>query len=131
MSTTPRTLLKPLLLAACLAVALPRPAIAADAPAYELGIVGRSADDGVELLAVTPGGAAERLGLRAGDHVVSVNGERLSGIRDPLQALQQSIDANAGQARLVVSRDGQTLESSGTAPPVASGFRHVLASIPC
>lgn len=110
-----RMSIKPLLLAACLAAAMPMIAFAANAPAYELGIVGRTAPDGVELLAITPGGAAERIGLQAGDHVVSINGEQLGGIRNPVQALQESIDGNAGQARVEVLRGGATMSLAGKA----------------
>lgn len=119
MSPNPRMLLKPLLLAACLVAAMPSTAVASDAPAYELGIVGRSTSDGVELLAITPGSAAERIGLQAGDHIVSVNGERLGGVRDPLQALQQSIDDEGGQASIGVLRNGAALSLAGQAAPVA------------
>jgi membrane-associated protease RseP (regulator of RpoE activity) len=113
--------LKPLLLAACLAAAMPVAAVASDAPAYELGIVGRSASDGVELLAVTPGGAAEHRGLQTGDHIVSINGEQLGGVRDPLRALQQSIDDQGGQASIGVLRNGAMLDMSGMAEPIAAG----------
>ncbi len=126
MSTKSRTFLKPLLLAACLAAAMPMAAIAANAPAYELGIVGRTAADGVELLAITPGGAAGRIGLQAGDHIVSINGEQLGGIRDPLQALQQSIDDQGGQASIGVLRDGATLNVSGQAEAVAASAAATL-----
>lgn len=121
MSPNSPTFLKPLLLAACLVAAMPTAAIAAGASAYELGIVGRSAADGVELLAITPGGAAEHIGLQAGDHIVSINGEQLGGIRDPLQALQQSIDDQGGQASIGVLRDGAALSVSGQAEQVAAG----------
>lgn len=120
MSRNSPTFLKPLLLAACLATAMPMVAIAADAPAYELGIVGRNAADGVELLAITPGSPAERIGLRAGDHIVSVNGEQLGGIRNPLQALQQSIDDQGGNASIVVMRDGALVSVVDQAKIVAS-----------
>jgi membrane-associated protease RseP (regulator of RpoE activity) len=120
MSRNSPTFLKPLLLAACLATAMPMAAIAADAPAYELGIVGRNAADGVELLAITPGSPAERIGLQAGDHLVSVNGEQLGGIRDPLQALQRSIDDQGGQASIGVLRNGVALGLSGRAAAVST-----------
>jgi hypothetical protein len=116
-----RKFLKSLFLGSCIAAAMPMTAIAADVHAYELGIVGRTATDGVELLAITPGGAAERMGLQAGDHIVSINGEQLGGIRDPLRVLQQSIDDQDGRAGIGVLRDGAALNMSGQAESIAAG----------
>lgn len=47
----------------------------------EMGMVRRSTAEGQEILRVTPGGSADRAGLRAGDVVLTVDGRSLSAVR--------------------------------------------------
>lgn len=77
-------------------------------------------DAGVPVLAVTPGGNAANLGLRAGDRIVAVDGIRLAGAgaasdgRPRASALlQQRLDAGDVLA-LTVQRDGATRELRGS-----------------
>lgn len=85
-------------------------------PGYDLGIVAKPADNGLRVLAITPGGAAERVGLRVGDQVTSVNGGALN--RDnPVLALQQAVDASSGKARFELVREGTVLTLEGQFPP--------------
>lgn len=87
---------------------------------YELGAVvdvRRASADGLRVLAVTPGGAAERLGLRAEDRLQSVNGETLAGVADPAAVLARAVDAGAGKLRVQVLRAGKPLQLSGDADP--------------
>ncbi|MEO8459182.1 MAG: PDZ domain-containing protein [Dokdonella sp.] len=88
------------------------------------------ANAGLRVLATTPGGAAERMGLRAGDVLVAVNGNSLAssdvgadgsnrgsaaeGLRRELAGL-----ANGDTLHFSVHRSGSALEVSG---PVARTF---------
>ncbi len=72
--------------------------------------------DGLRVLGTTPGGIAERIGLRSGDLVVAVNGEALSGVdgaalrlRDRLAALE-----DGSPLRFDLRRGGQSMQVSGT-----------------
>ena len=65
-----------------------------DRTRYELGAVvdvRRASADGVPLLAITPGGAADRLGLQAGDRLRTVNGRRLDNTPKPSSALEDAL----------------------------------------
>lgn len=79
----------------------------------------RTGVDGVTVLAITPGGLGERLGLRPGDRIVAANGHRLSGSNRPSSALASAVSAGADTLRLEVVRDGRARELS-----------HALASAP-
>jgi PDZ domain-containing secreted protein len=43
--------------------------------------------DAAVIVAVTPGGAAAQVGLKAGDHIVSLNGRTLNGFQNAIQVL--------------------------------------------
>ncbi len=69
--------------------------------------------EGVEVLAVTPGGAAASLGLLPGDRVLSINGQTLAGSGQPSVALRRALEMSGGQARLAVLRQGESLTLDG------------------
>lgn len=104
-----------------LPAAVTQTAAVAPGASHDLGVVTRSlrGASGVEVLAVTPGGAAERMGLRAGDRILAINGTRLDG-PGATQALQQAVATGDGGARLEVQREGATRTLTGTLDPVAS-----------
>lgn len=70
--------------------------------------------EGIPVLAVTPGGAAERMGLVAGDRIVSINGASLTGGGSPQQALDAALLDSKGSATLVVTRAGSPTTLGGT-----------------
>lgn len=85
----------------------------ADSRQGMLGMVVMVEDDGTHVLAVTPGGPAERAGLRDGDIITAINGkapadndESLSGDLPDLQP--------GKPARLTVLRDGKTKHIEAT-----------------
>lgn len=80
----------------------------------------RSAADGLEVLAVTPGGNAAALGLRAGDRIVAVDGMALDGLGTDAQGrsvaaatLSERVSASQGPLVLEVVRDGRRTELRG------------------
>ncbi|KAF1693778.1 PDZ domain-containing protein [Pseudoxanthomonas daejeonensis] len=84
---------------------------------YELGAVvdvRRASPLGLRVMAVTPGGAADHIGLRAGDMLQSVNGHRLDGDTRPATALAAALQAGAGALRIQGRRDGKPLTLSGS-----------------
>lgn len=77
---------------------------------------------GLAIVAVTPGGAAARMGVRSGDRLIEVNSQSLgtpaAGATDASQAVATLRSAIAtvgdgGKLSLVVDRDGRRIESSG------------------
>lgn len=116
--------LHPTLLAACLATAfIPLPATAhgVGQSSWSLGAVVdvRPGGDGGRVMAITPGGAAERLGLREGDRVLSVNGRAIGGEGDA-SALEGALQASDGRLRIEAVRNGEPLVLSGAADPGAA-----------
>lgn len=98
---------------------------------YDIGVVTKPAGKGLEVLAVTPGGGSERLGLRVGDHVVSVNGKPLDA-GNPVLALQQAVEASGGKARIQAIRNGSQLTLEGqfaTATEPARGCGYVTTAM--
>jgi hypothetical protein len=103
--------------------ALPDTPLRVSAPAsarHELGaVVDPRADGGPRVLALTPGGAAERMGLRAGDILRTVNGVDLASAGRPGEALAQAVAADNGSLRVGAVRDGRALSLAGSADVVA------------
>lgn len=109
------------------ATALARPAVplpatdtrAGAAPSsFELGAVVdvRKADpQGLRVMAVTPGGAADRAGLRSGDRLLAVNGVALAGIERPGPQLAGALAREGGVLHLDILRDGTRRALQGTA----------------
>lgn len=75
--------------------------------------------DGLHVLAVTPGGSAERMGLRAGDVLVALNGSSLAA-SDAATTLKRTVDAtpDGGRLEFRVNRDGTTQTVSGASSRV-------------
>lgn len=70
---------------------------------------------GLPVLAVTPGGPADRMGLQVGDRIVSMNDHPLAGAAEPAAAFSRALHAGAGRLRLQALRNGQELTLSGKA----------------
>lgn len=68
--------------------------------------------EGVAVLAITPGGNADRMGMQVGDRVLSVNGRSLTGTLQPSVVLEDAL-AGGGPVRATVSRNGEVLQLSG------------------
>lgn len=101
----------------------PLPALQAAGVPFDLGAVidfRRVGVQGVTVLAITPGGAAERLGLLAGDRIVSANGRQLSTGNRPSAALASALAASSERLQLDIVRDGRTLSLSGPVAPVVA-----------
>lgn len=101
--------------------------LAVDSPAQRVSNLGllvdgaRSGrDDGLRVLAVTPGGGAERMGLRAGDVLTALNGTRFSAAGDGSASLRRIVDGlpNGSPLAFELSRDGHVQTLSGTSSSV-------------
>lgn len=81
-------------------------------------VLGPATPDGVELIGVSPDGPAEQAGIQAGDVIVSIAGEDLSGEggagRAKLFEVMETVEAGEKMA-VVVDREGQPLEFVVTA----------------
>jgi S1-C subfamily serine protease len=120
-----------LTLAALLAAALPLTVARADDPValpadrgeeaaagYRLGARVRLLPDrsGVEVLSVTPGGPADRIGLEAGDRILAVNSRAFRTLGEYANLL----DRSGGQARLTLidTRSNRTVFSTVRLEPM-------------
>lgn len=117
-----RTTLIPLLL--CLALAAPL-AHAQDGAGWGFDAVldSRSAHrDGLPVLAVTPGGSAERMGIAVGDRVLAINGRVLTGVDAPARTLDDALHASNGRAQVLILRNGSriTLQGALSRSPAAA-----------
>jgi hypothetical protein len=72
------------------------------------------ARDGLHVLAVTPGGNAERMGLRAGDVLLALNGTSLA-TDNAAATLRQTVDTlpDGGRLDFNLRRDGRTQNVGG------------------
>ena len=85
---------------------------------YELGAVvdvRKPAPQGLEILAITPDSAAARLGLKAGDRLLAINGRRLDGRAPAGDVLNDAMQAGDGKLDVVASRNGSPVNVSGRA----------------
>lgn len=97
-------------------------AIDIDSPPQKVSNLGLLVDskggagDGLHVLAVTPGGNAERMGLRAGDMLVALNGAQLSST-DGAATLRNKVDTlpDGGRLDFNVRRDGHATTVGGAA----------------
>ena len=113
------------------AAASGRPA-AESAAGYDLGaVLAKRSGAGLTVMAVTPGGGAERMKLRAGDRILSINGMSLE-TSAPTSTMQQALATGGSTVRLVVARGGRTFAAddradaggrvSGLDRPAGCGF---------
>lgn len=73
-------------------------------------VLGPAGPDGVELIAVSPGGPAEKAGIEAGDRLVTIAGEDLRDAAGRGRLFEIMGAAEPGdELEIVVERDGQTL----------------------
>lgn len=80
-----------------------------------IGVVMRPTDKGVQIAAVTPGGPADKAGVRNEDLLLAINGKKVG--RDELgtaRALLQELKIDQ-PVKLSLSRDGKNLEVTATA----------------
>lgn len=95
---------------------------------YELGAVidvRKVHAEGARVLAVTPGGAGDRMGLRVNDRLRAINGHDLANADEPAVQLSRALREQGGAVRLQVVRDGKAVQLTGTVdtlpPPAAVG----------
>jgi hypothetical protein len=97
-------------------------ALDVNAPAQKVSNLGllvdtkNGAGDGLHVLAVTPGGNAEHIGLRAGDVLVALNGASLAST-DGAATLRKTVDTlpDGGRLDFNVRRDGKSEALGGAA----------------
>ena len=95
-------------------------ALNVDAPPQKVSNLGLLVDskgdtgDGLHVLAVTPGGNAERMGLRAGDVLVALNGTSLTA-DDGAATLRHTVDSlpDGGRLDFNLRRDGHAQTMGG------------------
>ena len=95
---------------------------ATSAARYQLGAVvdlRQASKKGVTVLAVTPRGAAERMGLRAGDQLRAINGNRLDGTTKPATTFDNALQDSDGNLQIEAVRNGMKLMLSGKADMTA------------
>ena len=93
---------------------------------YELGAVVdvRQANaEGAALLAITPGGAADRMGLQAGDRLRVINSQRLDSASKPSLALERALQEGNGMLQIEAMRNGKPLLLSGRADLAVAGHQ--------
>jgi membrane-associated protease RseP (regulator of RpoE activity) len=93
---------------------------------YELGAVVdiTPQQGGLPVLAITPGGAAEQLGLQVGDRLLQVNGYALASAADAASGFMAAVESAGGQLALRVARGDRVLQMNGQAQPTdVPGYR--------
>lgn len=80
-------------------------------------------DAGARVREVSPGGAAEQAGVRAGDLIVAVNGTNVRGHEPAMRVVELLHDVKPGdKVNLEVSRDGKMRDLTVIARPEGSAF---------
>lgn len=95
--------------------------LAVDTPAERVSNLGLLVDsaheyrDGLHVFGVTPGGGAERIGVRAGDVLVALNGNSLADKADAAALLRRAIDTLPDGSPLAfdIRRDGRAIAMAG------------------
>lgn len=108
------------------------PAVGAAMLQTSLGIVADGRDGagaGVLVRAVTPGGVAEWLGVRAGDRLVSVNGQALGNAGAPHAAIDRVLAGADGGISLELVRDGERVALAGHVDHAGTGPSDVAAQV--
>lgn len=103
-----------------------------DAPPQKVSNLGLLVDskggvaDGLHVLAVTPGGNAERMGLRAGDVLLALNGTPLASA-DGAATLRNTVDTlpDGGRLDFNVRRDGRTETMGGASASMVLPAMHL------
>lgn len=95
---------------------------------YELGAIvarPRAGDNGgLEVLALTPRGQAERMGLHVGDLILQINGLDLSRSDDPGSAMARALLRSRGRMRVELLRGTRQMQIEGQAEVMeVPGFR--------
>lgn len=91
---------------------------------WSLGLVvdgRRGGDDGVLVVALSPEGAAERIGVRVGDRLLAINGQSLVGVQAPGGVFERALAARDGEVLLEVERDDRPLTLAGRVDGMAGG----------
>lgn len=70
--------------------------------------------EGAKVMAISPGSAAQRMGIEPGDRMLSVNGQPLTAASD----LSEALAATNGALEIDIRRGGQTLSLQGSADRV-------------
>src|SRR3546814_608717 len=100
---------------------------------YELGAVVdvRKPDPrGIEVLAVTPDGAAARMGLKTGDRLVAINDRSLDGDAAPADVLRAAVREGTGAVRRGAARGTARLQPARHAAVVAVHAHHPTPAAP-
>lgn len=87
---------------------------------FELGAV-IGLQPGVEeppIVAITPGGHAERMGLKVGDLIIMLNGLRLAESENPGQDFARLVNQAQGRVDLQLRRDGRLMQVEGNAEAI-------------
>jgi len=87
------------------------------------------AQNAAVIVSVTPNGPAAQIGLKAGDHIVSINGRRVNGFQNAIQVVggmrageQVEIEfLQLQRAQLVLSAPGNTQTTAAVSGQVGAG----------